>query len=86
MADDMELRQELKKMREKLRKQARMHETLMVEYAKHDESAVEELQAVTLELEALVRLPDPAPTCYHIINAFEEAEDDGTYLKNIHQI
>ena len=53
MADDMELRQELKKMREKLRKQARMHETLMVEYAKHDESAVEELQAVTLELEAL---------------------------------
>jgi len=26
----------------------------------------------TLELEALVRLPDPPPTCYHLINAFEE--------------
>ena len=33
----------------------------------------------TLELEALVRLPDPAPTCYHVINAFEErAEAEGT--------
>ena len=32
----------------------------------------------TLELEALVRLPDPAPTCYHIINAFEEAAGDGS--------
>ena len=26
----------------------------------------------TLELEAIVRLPDPPPTCYHVINAFEE--------------
>ena len=31
----------------------------------------------SLEVEALVRLPDPAPTCYHIINAFEEKGPDG---------
>lgn len=30
----------------------------------------------TLELEALIRLPDPAPTCYHVINAFEEEADE----------
>jgi len=34
----------------------------------------------TLELEALVRLPDPAPTCYHVINAFETSGDDGDIL------
>ena len=38
------------------------------------------IDRATLDVEALVTLPDPAPTCYHIINAFEEDADGGSVL------
>ena len=37
----------------------------------------------TLELEAIVRLPDPAPTCYHVINAFEEHDAGGADVLSV---
>ena len=42
------------------------------------------IDRASLELEALVTLPQPAPTCYHIINAFEEAEGEAAGASLLH--